>query len=64
MNDLNKYRYFQETIFKLFLEINLNLSKPLTNTLSILIVCLLENNKVHISKLGESLAVNDPSEMA
>ena len=32
--------------------------------LSLLIVCLLENNKAHISRLGESLAVNGPSEMA
>ena len=64
MNDLNSYRYFQETILRLFSEIDLNLSKPLTNTLSILIVCLLEDNKAHISRLGESLAVDGPSKMA
>lgn len=38
MNYLNMYRYFQETIFKLFSKIDLNLSKLLTNMLSILIV--------------------------
>ena len=52
------------TLLKLVSEIGLNLSKPLTNTLSLLIVCLLEDNKAHISRLGESLAVNGPSEMA
>ena len=64
MNDLNSYGYFHVTILKLVSEIGLNLSKPLTNTLSLLIVCLLEDNKAHISRLGESLAVNGPSEMA
>ena len=64
INDLHKYTYFQEIVSKRFPRIDLNLSKPLTNTLSILIVCLLENNKAHISRLGESLAVNGPSEMA
>ena len=39
-------------------------SKPLTNTLSLLIVCLLEDSKAHISRLGKSLAVNGPSKMA
>jgi len=64
MNDLNSYGYFHVTILKLVSEIGLNLSKPLTNMLSLLIVCLLEDNKAHISRLGESLAVNGPSEMA
>jgi hypothetical protein len=64
MNNLEKYDYFHETILKLFSEIDLNLSKPLTNMLSLLIVCLLEDNKAHISRLGESLAANGPSEMA
>ncbi|MBE0472186.1 MAG: IS4 family transposase [Methyloprofundus sp.] len=64
MNDLNSYGYFHVTILKLVSEIGLNLSKPLTNMLSLLIVCLLEDNKAHISRFGESLAVNGPSEMA
>jgi hypothetical protein len=64
MNDLKNYGYFHGTILRLFSEIDLTLSKPLTNMLSLLIVCLLENNKAHISRLGESLAVNGPSEMA
>jgi len=61
---LNSYGYLHVTLLKLVSEIGLNLSKPLTNTLSLLIVCLLEDNKAHISRLGESLAVNGPSEMA
>jgi hypothetical protein len=64
MNNLNSHSYFHGTILKLFSEIDLSLSKPLTNMLSLLIVCLLEDNKAHISRLGESLAVNGPSEMA
>jgi len=48
MNDLNSYSYFHGTILKLFSEIDLSLSKPLTNTLSFLIVCLMEDNKAHI----------------
>ena len=64
MNDLDSYSYFHGTILKLFSEIDLSLSKPLTNTLSLLIVCLLEDSKAHISRLGKSLAVNGPSEMA
>jgi len=35
--------YLQETLLKLFVVINLRLSKPLRMTLSELIVCLLEN---------------------
>jgi hypothetical protein len=61
---LNSYGYLHVTILKLFSEIGLNLSKPLTNTLSLLIICLLEDNKAQISRMGESLAVNGPSEMA
>jgi len=64
MNDLNSYSHFHGTILKLVSEIGLNLSKPLTNMLSLLVVCLLEDNKAHISRLGESLAVDGPSEMA
>ena len=64
MNDLKNYGYFHGTILKLFSEIDLSLSKPLKNTLSLLIVSLLEDNKAHISRLGKSLAVNGPSEMA
>jgi hypothetical protein len=50
--------YLEEVILKLFVEINLNISKPLRKMLSALIVCLLEDNKAHISKLGGYLAVN------
>jgi hypothetical protein len=58
MNNLNSYSYFHGTILKLFLEIDLSLSKPLTNTHSLVIVCLLEDSKAHIPRLGKSLAVN------
>lgn len=61
---MQTHRYFQGTIIKLFLTINLSLSKPLRDTLSELIVCLLENNKAHISKIGETLSLNSVSVMA
>ncbi len=52
------HTYLEETILNLFTTINLHLSKPLRNTLVNLIVCLLENNKAHLSKLGEYLCDN------
>lgn len=61
---MQTHTYLQETILKLFVEIDLNLSKPLRKMLSALIVCLLENNKAHISRLGESLSTGDASAMA
>lgn len=48
----------------MFNVINLKLSKPLKKTLVELITCLLENNKAHLCKLGEELAVNGPSKDA
>ena len=48
----------------MFNVLNLKLSKPLKNTLVQLIVCLLENNKAHMSKLGEELSINGPSKNA
>lgn len=56
--------YLQETILNLFIIINLNLSNPQKKTLVELIVCLLENNKAHISRLGETLSVNNSGVMA
>ena len=56
--------YLQQTILKLFIAINLKLSKPLRDTLSELIVCLVENNKAHISKMGETISINGTSVMA
>lgn len=53
MHNIQTYVYLEETILNLFTTINLNLSKPIRNTLTELIVCLLENNKAHISKLGD-----------
>ena len=61
---MQTYTYLQATILNLFGETGLNLSKPLRTTLSALIVCLLEDNKAHISRLGESLSVGDASVMA
>ena len=52
------HTYLKGTILNLFIPIKLNLSKPLKNTLADLIVCLLENNKAHLSKLGEYLYDN------
>lgn len=51
-------------IYNLFKVINLKLSKPLKRTLVELITCLLENNKAHLCKLGEELAINGPSRHA
>ena len=42
----------------------MKLSKPLKKTLVELTSCLLENNKAHLCKLGEELAVNGPSKNA
>ncbi len=55
MHHMNTYAYLDVTILNLFTAINLKLSKPLRTTLVDLIVCLLDNNKAHISKLGELL---------
>jgi hypothetical protein len=52
---MQTYTNFQETILQLFVEIDLHLSKPLKTMLASLIVCLLENNKAHISRLGRML---------
>jgi len=55
---MQTYVNLQETILQLFVEIDLHLSKPLRTMLASLIVCLLENNKAHISRLGECLEIN------
>jgi len=48
--------YLEETILTLFASTGFHLSKPLRTTLVELIVCLLGNNKAHLSKLrGVSL---------
>jgi len=52
------HTYLEATILNLFTALNINLSKPIKNTLVELIVCLLENNKAHLSKLGEYLCDN------
>jgi hypothetical protein len=52
------HTYLEETILNLFTALNVHLSKPIKNTLTELIVCLLENNKAHLSKLGEYLCDN------
>jgi len=56
---MNAYAYLRETILKLFTTTHLTLSKPLRTTLVELIVYLLDNNKAHISKLGEHLPDRD-----
>jgi hypothetical protein len=55
---MQTYTNLQETILQLFVEIDLQLSKPVGTMLVSLIVCLLENNKAHISRLGECLEIN------
>jgi hypothetical protein len=52
------HTYLEATILNLFTALNVHLSKPIKNTLVELIVCLLENNKAHLSKLGEYLCDN------
>jgi len=64
MHQIQTYEYLEKTILSLFTTINLNLSKPLRTTLVELIVCLLENNKAHISKLGENLSDKNTGIMA
>ena len=49
------HTYLEETILNLFTALNVHLPKPIKNTLVELVVCLLENNKAHLSKLGEYL---------
>ncbi len=49
---------------KVFEEIGLVLSKPLTGMLSALIVCLLRNNKAHLSALARALPMDESNEMA
>ncbi len=56
---MNTYAYFEETILRLFSTTHLPLSKPLRTMLVKLIVCLLDNNKAHISKMGELLSDKD-----
>jgi len=58
------HTYLEETILNLFTALNVHLSKPIKNTLVELIVCLLENNKAHLSKLGEYLCDNHVDVMA
>jgi len=52
------HTYLEATILNLFTALNVHMSKPIKNTLVELIVCLLENNKAHLSKLGEYLCDN------
>ncbi|MGZ7209810.1 MAG: IS4 family transposase [Methanobacterium sp.] len=49
---------------KIFEKIGLVLSKPLTGMLSTLIVCLLRNNKAHLSVLARALPMDESNEMA
>lgn len=55
---MENHEALREFLLNRFEDIGLNLSKPLRNMLSDLIVCLLENNKAHIARLGECLAVD------
>jgi hypothetical protein len=57
-SDLNNF------LGKMFGEIDLVLSKPLAGMLSALIVCLLRNNKAHLSVLARALPMDESNEMA
>jgi Transposase DDE domain len=57
-------RYFSSFILRLFEEIDLVLTKPLEAMLSSLIICLLENNKAHLTTLARALPMDDANEMA
>ncbi len=57
-------RYFRNFILNLFEEIDLVLTKPLRVILSTLIICLLENNKAHLTELARALPVDGANEMA
>jgi len=61
---MQTYVYMEEMLLKVFKITKLDLSKPLRTTLAELIVCLLENNKAHISKMGENLSTKGASVMA
>lgn len=52
---------FMQNLFK---EIGLVLSKPISGMLSTLIVCLLRNNKAHLSVLARALPMDESNEMA
>ncbi len=49
---------------KVFEEVNLKLSKPLMGMLTELIVCLIRNNKAHLSVLARALPMDKSNEMA
>ena len=51
-------------MLNLFKEIGLVLSKPISGMLSSLIVCLLRNNKAHLSVLARALPMDESNEMA
>ena len=64
VHNIQSYVYLEKTISSLFTTINLNLSKPIRTMLTELIVCFLENNKAHISKMGENIYTESASAMA
>jgi len=51
-------------IGKVFEKVGLVLSKPLMGMLTVLIVCLLRNNKAHLSVLARALPIDESNEMA
>ncbi len=55
---------FSNFLKKVFEEIGLVLSKPIMGMLSNLIVCLLRNNKAHLSALARALPMDESNEMA
>ncbi len=55
---------FNNFLGKVFEDIGLALSKPLMGMLTTLIVCLLRNNKAHLSVLARALPMDESNEMA
>jgi Transposase DDE domain len=55
---------FNNFLGKAFEKIGLVLSKPLMGMLTTLIVCLLRNNKAHLSVLARALPMDESNEMA
>jgi hypothetical protein len=55
---------FSDFLGKVFEKIGLVLSKPIMGMLTSLIVCLLQNNKAHLSVLARALPMDGSNEMA
>jgi hypothetical protein len=55
---MENHEYLQKTVLALLIEVGLDLPTCLRKTLSDVTVCLLENTKAHVARLGECLAAD------